>query len=699
MKAYFNLTIWAFTIICLSQKLNKCPDNILYSSSFSRHYISPCQISHSLLFTRAANNLGTQDDECKEDSNRSRRASESSISSTDFSSSDSESSEYDDSFSSSDESNSDDELPNDDCIANRLKSYLALRLPDKFGQPSNSLRRSSSLNPINSNSRHCDTICYSGDIGDSDSDGSDSSSLFPTEGDIVTRLKSYLALKLPEKFTQPSNSPRRTKSLSSINADCRRHSTACISDSSFDLDSFSSDGSDDDNLAGPRACNFHSLPDLCSGSLDATYSSQSTVNNKKATTQSIHPESTLPKSYNQLEAFIERPFYSKRHKSSNSGLLGLRQKAISLSPLFSTKVTSYKSPNPNFEPSCFNQKNLRSNVNPYFTNYCSISNIKLATPTKTTKKRLVKKEVLIKSRSNSLSMHSPTLSKTMPERHQSAILRSAYGSNLKGSSFQSSSVLSNSKSSSKRRAPPPPTNPPCSVKTESEKPQKRRAPPPPATSPYSVKTETKNLQKYRASPPPTSPLCFVKAKKKNLQKRRAPSPPTNSPCSVRAVTKSRKRRAPLPPTHSKSSVKASTRSSNKRRAPSPPSAQPYSLERSLPPSCQELTLLPPIQRSSQSSRAIEKSLQAVTSNLRRRSSSSPPSIPPSLWKHSSSSSSSQQPIRQRSSSLPPRISQRHEHAPTTSTSESFKSSQIKQKPPRPPLPTIQSIHIQRMFNA
>ncbi|KAL5369345.1 signal peptide containing cysteine rich protein [Cryptosporidium parvum] len=689
MKAYYNLTIWVFTIICLSQKLNKCSDNIFYSSSFSGNYISRCQISHSLLFTRAANNLGIQDDECVENSNRSRRASESSISSTDFSSSDSEFDEYDSSFSS-DEANCDIELPDDDCIANRLKSYLALRLPDKFAQPSNSLRRNSSLNPINSNSGHYDTDCDSGDLGDSDSDGSDSSSLFPTEGDIVTRLKSYLASKLPEKFPQPSNSLRRTKSLSSINVGSRRQSTLYISDNSFDSDSFSSDDSDDDNLAGSRACNFHSLPDLCSGSLDATNSNQGTVDNKKATAKPTHPEPILSKSYNNLESTLEKPFYSKRHKSSKSGLLGLRQKVISLGPLFSTKVTSYKSPNPISEPSCIGQKDPRPNVDPYVTNYCSVSSIKLATPTKTTKKRVVKKEKLIQSRSNSFSMHSPTFSKTMHERHQSTILRSARGSNLQGPSFQSSSVMSNKKSSSKRRAPSPPACPPYSVKTEAQKPLKRRAPPPPAHPSYSVKTEAQKPRKRRAPPPPAHPPHSVKTETKNPQIRRTPSPPTNPPCYVKTeAQKPRKRRAPPPPTCSQSFVRVRTRSSNERRAPSPPSTRPYSLEHS-----------PPIQRSSRSSRAIQKSLQAVTSNPRRRSSSSPPSLPSSPWKHSSSSSSpSRRPIRQRSSSLPPRTSRKHEHTPTTSTSESFQSSQSKQKPPRPPLPTITSIHIQRMFNA
>ncbi|TRY52185.1 cysteine rich protein [Cryptosporidium tyzzeri] len=667
MIAYFNLTIWVFTIICLSQKLNKCSDNVLYSSSFFGNYIPRCQISHSLLFTRTANNLGIQDEECKENSNRSRRTSESSVSSTDFSSFDSESIECDDSFSSSEGTNSD--FPADS-IVTRLKSYLALRLPDKFGQSSNSLRRSSSLNPINSNSGHYDTNCDSGDLDDSDSDGSDSdgsdsNSLFPTEGDIVTRLKSYLSLRLPEQFPQPSNSLRRTKSLSSVNADCRKHSTVYISDDS--------DGAD---LSGPRACNFHSLSDLCNGSLDATNSNQGTVDDKKATARLFSPKLTLFKSYNHFGSSAGSPFYSKRHKSLRSELLSLKQNVISLKPLFSTKATSYKSLNPNFEPSYVGHKDLRPNVGPYVTNCCSVSSIKLATPTKTTKKRVVKREALIKSRSNSPSMVSPTFSKTMPERHQSAILRSACGSNLQGPSFQSSSVMPNTKSSSKRRAPPPPAHPP-----------------------YSVRKGAKILQKHRASPSFTSSPCSDKTNTKNPQIRRTPPPPTNPPCSVKTETKSSpKRRAPPPPTHSQSSVKVRTRSSNKRRTPSPPSTRPYSPKRSSSSSFQ-LTLLPPIQRSSQSSRAIQKSLQAVTSNPRRRSSSSPPSLPSSPWKHSSSSSPSQRPIRQRSSSLPPRTSQQHEHAPTTSTSESFQSSQSKQRPPRPPLPTIQSIHVQRMFNA
>lgn len=720
MKAYLNLTVWAFTIAFLSQKLNKCSDNILYNLSFSGNYISPCKISHSLLFTKAANNLGIQGDECKADSNGSRRRSESSLSSTDFSSSDSEFSENDDSFSSSDESSS-DELPSDDCIANRLKSYLALRLPDKFGQSSNSLRRNSSLNPINSNSECYDTVCDSGDLADSDSEGSDSSSLFPTEGNIATRLKSYLALKLPEKFAQPSNSPR-TESLSSINIDCREQDAIYTSDSSFDSDSFSSDGSDDSDLAGPKACNFRSLPDLCSRSLGVTYYNQRAVDNKKATASSILPESTSPKSYRQLKFSAVKPFYSKSCKSSKSGL-GLKQKVISLNPLFSTKVTSQKSLSQILEPSCVDQKDPRPDVDPCVTNCCSISDIRLATPTKTTKKRVVNKE-LIKSRSNSITIHSPKFSKKMPERCQSATLRSSCGSNLQGSSFQLSSVMPNTKSSSKRRAPLPPSHPPYSVKTETKKSQKRQAPPPPTHSPYSVKTETTNPQKRLTRPLSTSPPCSVKAKTRNPRKCRAPLPPTSSPCSVKAKTKNprkrrapspptnppysvktetekpRKRRAPSPPTHSQSSVKARVRSSNKRRAPSPPSTRPFSVEHSLPPSSQGSTLLPPIQCSSQSSRAIQKSLPAVTSNPRRRSSSSPPSLPPSSWKRSSSSSSSpQRPIRQRSSSLPPRTSQRHKPAATASNIESFQSSQSKQRPPRPPSPTIQSIHIQRMFNA
>ncbi|POM82283.1 hypothetical protein CmeUKMEL1_01620 [Cryptosporidium meleagridis] len=684
MKAYFNLAIWAFTIFCLFQKLNKCSDYILYCSSFSERYISPCHKTHSLLFTKAANNLEIQGDEYEGNSDRGRRDSESSISSADFSSSDSEFSGCDGSSSRSDESCFSVQLPKGVPIETRLRSYLALKLPDKFGQSSNPLKRTQSLGFINSK-------CYD-NVFDSDSDDS-VSSIFPTDGNIVYRLKSYLALKLPEKFDQPSDSQKGTRSLSSINLGCERYDTALTSDESFDSDSFNSDDSGDDDLARPRACNFHSLSNLCSDPLGATGSDIRTVNSKRGTGSQSHSESALSKPISQPDIRIEKPFHSKRHRTQKSAFFGLRQRVATLNPLFGDKIVSHNSPNPILKRSSMEQNDIGRDPDHCVTNRYSISNIRLATPTKTNNQRVVSKDVSRVTKSRSVSVQSPTFPKNTPERQKSVIPKSALESKLQNSSIQLHSAMPSTRSSSKRRAPLPPAHPPYSVSAEKKGSTKRQAPLPPAIPPYSVSAEKKSSTKRRAPPPPTDSPC-IKVETKHHKKRRAPPPPNHPPYSVSAEKiSSLKHQAPPSTTHPPCSVRERTRGYSKRRAPSPPLTQPYSLKHSLQPSSQKLTIQQPIQSSSQATKAIRKGLSTVKSCPRRRSSSSPPLIP-------SSSSASKQPlIRQRSSSLPPRPTQRHKQTPVKSTSESSQQSPSKQKPPRPPLPTIHSIHVHRMLNA
>ncbi|KAH8583270.1 signal peptide containing cysteine rich [Cryptosporidium sp. chipmunk genotype I] len=676
MKAFFNLKIWVFTIYYLFQTLNDYSYNLLYDLSFPGNYIVFFHSRHSLLFTKAANNLGIGDVESRRQSCTDQDNFCNNISDTDSFESDSDSDEdtHYDTSCTSDDSDSSSSLPSDEDIVSRLKSYLH----KKMG------KRASSFAGVPVQAKSCDSDSFDSDSFDSDScdsdsascrhydtvytsNDSDSSSDFSSDEDIVSRLKSYLNKRLQSRV-------------------------------------IGSSGLVADNQEVPQSEERDPVPEI--------------------------PKSTTATFQQSAKSLVKSSSSSEHPRRQRSKVLNLKLNTINLR---STKSFPVKSKNPNLQLSLEEQSLLAGHSSysshgqdPYTTFCSSVSNIRIRSPIKSSKKRKLIKtkrhseqtKYSSGAKKGSVGHHKmvkgpssttgPTVISDCQVSSSSAAFSSHQDRSLPSSGQPTSTpfcaqFVGGEEGLDEGFALPTPLCSPLSVKETTERPCKRRAPPPPSHPPFSVKATAEKPLKRRAPPPPSCPPSSIKATAEKPLKRRAPPPPSCPPSSIRATTeKPLKRRAPSPPSHPPFSVKTATEKPRNHRTSSPSSHPPFSVKKATekpyrcrtpsPPTSGSFRCSPSHQRFSPSSSCSPSSVKVTEKPLRRRA--PPPPSSPSYRRRPASFHGSPLPLTPQSS---PRQSTPHKWPSSPSTAEkSIPTSAM--PPPRPHPPTIQSIHTYRMYN-